>query len=41
MTRPEPKPKELFLSDSLTAESTLTLSMRELFEQLDKLSHAS
>jgi Uma2 family endonuclease len=40
MTRPEPKPKELFLSDSLTAESALTLPMRELFEQLDKLSQA-
>jgi len=41
MTRPEPQPKELFLSDSLTADPALTLPMRELFEQLDKLSQAN
>jgi Uma2 family endonuclease len=40
MTRPEPQPKELFLSDSLTADPALTLPMRELFEHLDKLSQA-
>jgi hypothetical protein len=38
MTRTEPQPVPLFLSDSLTADSTLRLSMRELFERLDKLS---
>jgi Uma2 family endonuclease len=38
MTRTEPQPKQLFLSDFLTAESGLLLPMRELFEQLDKLS---
>lgn len=37
MTRPEPQPKELSLSDSLCADPALTLPMRDLFEQLDKL----
>jgi Uma2 family endonuclease len=40
MTRSEPQPTQLFLSDSLTAEPGLLLPMRELFEQLDKLSPA-
>jgi Uma2 family endonuclease len=38
MTRANPEPAQLFLSDSLSAEPGLVLPMRELFEQLDKLS---
>ena len=38
MTRSEPQPAELFLSDSLTADSAISLPMRELFAQIDQLS---
>jgi Uma2 family endonuclease len=42
MTLSNPQPAQLFLSDSLTAESgpesNIVLPLRELFEQLDKLS---
>ncbi len=38
MSRADPQPQEIFLSDSLTVDSVVTLPMRELFEQLDKLS---
>jgi Uma2 family endonuclease len=39
MTRTKPEPEQLFLSDSLTAEAGLVLPLRELFEQIDKLSN--
>jgi Uma2 family endonuclease len=38
MTGAQPQPAELFLSDSLTADAALSLPMRELFAQVDKLS---
>ena len=38
MTHADPQPAQLFASDSLTAEAGLVLPLRELFEQLDKLS---
>jgi Uma2 family endonuclease len=37
MTRSEPRPAQLFLSDSLSAEPGLFLPMQELFEQIDRL----
>jgi Uma2 family endonuclease len=42
MTRSTPQPAQLFVSDSLTAESgpesKIVIPLRELFEQIDKLS---
>jgi Uma2 family endonuclease len=41
MRHANPEPAQLFLSDSLTAESGLVLPLREIFEQLDRLSGKS